>query len=319
MADNQINIVLEYIEQGSLVAVIKQFGSMSESLAASYMCQILHGLSYLHDAGVIHCDIKCANILSTKLGELKLTDFGVSHTSRKTMGKGQEEVAGSPYWMAPEVVEFQGITTAADIWSLGCTLLELMTGQPPNHEMPALSAMYRIASGPPPAIPAGFSPQLKDFLSKCFVKDPKQRATAKQLLAHEFLKNRRSQVVPAAELDAAAAAKEVPAGGRFRARSSSNAQKNKDAVMMMAKPVAPSSELIFASTDPIVQKLKSAANPTTLVDDVFKAFAPSGKMSVADAPHALRCFQLMLSDKDAAKLLQSCTSHQWHDCFNCLL
>ena len=84
------------------------------------MAQILQGLLYLHDQGVIHRDIKGANILTTKDGKVKLADFGVS-TSTLTTGDKEAQVVGTPYWMAPEVIQLSGATTASDIWSLGCT------------------------------------------------------------------------------------------------------------------------------------------------------------------------------------------------------
>ena len=115
--NQHLNLILEYIEQGSLLNLVKQFGQIPESLIANYVSQTLAGLHYLHSHSVTHCDIKCANILATKRGELKLTDFGVSRTfGRIESGSLAEEAVGTPYWMAPEVIELKGITPAADIW-----------------------------------------------------------------------------------------------------------------------------------------------------------------------------------------------------------
>ena len=115
-------IILEYCENGSLHSICKNFGKFPENLVAIYMSQVLHGLLYLHDQGVIHRDIKGANILTTKEGLVKLADFGVA---TKTAGLNDSSVVGTPYWMAPEVIELSGATTASDIWSLGCTVIEL--------------------------------------------------------------------------------------------------------------------------------------------------------------------------------------------------
>ena len=79
-----------------------------------YLTQVLHGLLYLHDQGVIHRDIKGANILTTKDGLVKLADFGVA--TRTTTGLSDSSVVGTPYWMAPEVIELAGASTASDIW-----------------------------------------------------------------------------------------------------------------------------------------------------------------------------------------------------------
>jgi len=104
---------------------------------------VLHGLQYLHEQGVLHRDIKGANILTTKDGQVKLADFGVairlnSHTpvgeEEDEEGGGEEmDVVGSPYWMAPEIIEMNAPTSACDIWSLGCTCLELMSGGKPPY------------------------------------------------------------------------------------------------------------------------------------------------------------------------------------------
>lgn len=95
---------------------------------AKLVQQILMGLDYLHQQGVIHRDIKCANILMTKDRRVKLSDFGVSVRKRFETTTENLEVVGTPYWMAPEIIALTGLSTESDIWSLGCTLVELLTG-----------------------------------------------------------------------------------------------------------------------------------------------------------------------------------------------
>ncbi len=95
-----LNIILEYVENGSLASTIKKFGSFPESLVVIYIAQVLRGLAFLHEQGVIHRDIKGANILTTKEGHVKLADFGVA-TRMKDSDKIINEVAGTPYWSAP--------------------------------------------------------------------------------------------------------------------------------------------------------------------------------------------------------------------------
>eukprot|EP00158_Paraphelidium_tribonemae_P004665 Partr_v1_DN26898_c2_g1_i3_m40903 putative mitogen-activated protein kinase kinase kinase len=187
-SERHLNIVLEYIEQGSLLNIVKQFGQMPESLIANYVGQTLRGLQYLHSKNVTHCDIKAANILATKKGELKLTDFGVSKTFAKGgAGSLTEEAVGTPYWMAPEVIELRGITPAADIWSLGATIIELITGNPPYIELQSMSALFRIVQDPHPPIPEGISEPLSDLLLQCFRKEPSERPSAEALLKHKFI------------------------------------------------------------------------------------------------------------------------------------
>lgn len=102
------------MENGSLANVIKKFGSFSESLTAIYITQVLRGLKYLHEQGVLHRDIKGANILTTKEGMVKLADFGVA--MKLSEAHAEQDVVGSPYWIAPEIIEMSAPTTACDIW-----------------------------------------------------------------------------------------------------------------------------------------------------------------------------------------------------------
>jgi serine/threonine protein kinase len=123
-----------YAENGSLGQTLKAFGKLNEKLVASYVFKILEGLDYLHRSDVVHCDLKAANILTTKTGNVKLSDFGVSLNLR-AMEREIKDVAGTPNWMAPEVIELKGASTKSDIWSLGCTVIELLTGRPPYGDI----------------------------------------------------------------------------------------------------------------------------------------------------------------------------------------
>ena len=122
-----------------------------------YMTQVLQGLQYLHDQGVIHRDIKGANILTTKDGTVKLADFGVS-TSTLAGPDKEAQVVGTPYWMAPEIIQLSGATSASDIWSVGCTVIELLQGKPPYHNLAAMPALFAIVNDDHPPIPEGVSP-----------------------------------------------------------------------------------------------------------------------------------------------------------------
>ncbi|CAK9115598.1 Cytokinesis protein sepH (Serine/threonine-protein kinase sepH) [Durusdinium trenchii] len=181
--NDHLHIVLEYMENGSLARNLKLFGALSQSLCALYIRQVLNGLAYLHEQGVIHRDIKGANILTTKQGLVKLADFGVAtHTSAQT-----NDVVGTPYWMAPEIIEMSGPTTACDIWSVGCTIVELLTLKPPYFDVPPMAALWRIVQDDHPPLPEGLSNALQEFLLLCFKKEPLLRSSAKDLLRHRWV------------------------------------------------------------------------------------------------------------------------------------
>lgn len=183
-----LSIVLEFAENGSLGQTLKAFGKLNERLVASYVVKILEGLHYLHQSDVVHCDLKAANILTTKTGNVKLSDFGVSLNLR-AMGREMKDVAGTPNWMAPEIIELKGASTKSDIWSLACTVIELLTGRPPYAEIAnGMSVMFRIVEDEMPPLPEGISNLLADFLKQCFNKDPSKRPDADILFEHEWLK-----------------------------------------------------------------------------------------------------------------------------------
>ena len=185
-SENHLNIILEYVDAGSLSSIIKKFGSFPESLVAIYIKQLLTGLDYLHSQGVVHRDIKGANLLSTKEGLVKLADFGVA--TKLNEGEKAVSVVGTPYWMAPEIIEMRGhVSTSCDIWSVGCTVIELLTGAPPYYGLAQGGALKRIVQDDHPPLPNGISESCKDFLLRCFQKDPVLRIDAKGLLNHTWI------------------------------------------------------------------------------------------------------------------------------------
>ncbi|KAF8634550.1 hypothetical protein AX17_004140 [Amanita inopinata Kibby_2008] len=186
--DETLSIVLEYAENGSLGQTLKAFGKLNERLVASYVVKILEGLHYLHCEDVVHCDLKAANILTTKTGNVKLTDFGVSLNLR-AMEREIKNVAGTPNWMAPEIIELKGASSKSDIWSLACTVVELLTGRPPYAEISnSMTVMFRIVEDDMPPMPEECSNLAREFLVQCFNKDPNKRPSAEVLFEHPWLK-----------------------------------------------------------------------------------------------------------------------------------
>ncbi|KAJ9607724.1 Protein kinase of the Mitotic Exit Network [Cladophialophora chaetospira] len=267
-----LNIILEYCENGSLHSISKNFGRFPENLVALYMSQVLQGLVYLHDQGVIHRDIKGANILTTKQGLVKLADFGVAS---RTTGLHESSVVGTPYWMAPEVIELTGATTASDIWSLGCTVIELLDGKPPYHNLQPMPALFRIVNDDHPPLPQGASPAVLDFLMQCFQKDPNLRVSAKKLLKHPWIVNtkRRGAEKPkkATEYDEAVksvqewneALKDSPNGSLIRKGSNASTA----SPVPMARDVLQSSKSQAKSPVPLLNKVNNTTKYRSVEDD----------------------------------------------------
>ena len=182
--EEYFNFILEYIEGGSLHSLKGKYGNIPEPLLSYFMFQTLKGLQYLHSFKIMHRDIKGANILLTKSGECKLADFGSCSDS---FGDRQITMIGTPYWMAPELISQTGGGPASDIWSLGCTILELFTGQPPYWKLNSNLALYRMVEDPHPPLPSNCSEDLQEFLFNCFLKDEKMRYTATELLQHPWI------------------------------------------------------------------------------------------------------------------------------------
>lgn len=189
--DNILNIFMEYVPGGSLSSLVSFYGALKEQTIRRYTKQILHGLVYLHKSGIVHRDIKGANILVDPSGKVKLADFGCSKKfSNATVGTANyKSIVGTPWWMAPEVFRSTGYGRAADIWSLGCTIIEMATCHPPWSECTNMVAtLFKIShTDQLPDIPASLSRHCKDFLAQCFIREPKQRPTAAQLLLHPFI------------------------------------------------------------------------------------------------------------------------------------
>ena len=194
-----VEILLEYVPNGSIKNLLDKYGAFNEKIVRIYTKQIIEGIDYLHTNNIIHRDLKCANVLVDNDAKIKLTDFG---SSKKLIEKdsfdnfeSSKSLKGSPYWMAPEVqitkvVQRIGHGTPADIWSIGCVVIEMLTGKPPwISPLIRLEELFlkiaRTTEGPP--YPPDISAECLDFLNNCFIIDPEKRPTCKDLLIHPFI------------------------------------------------------------------------------------------------------------------------------------
>ncbi|TMS15307.1 Mitogen-activated protein kinase kinase kinase 3 [Larimichthys crocea] len=186
--EKTLTIFMEYMPGGSVKDQLKAYGALTENVTRKYTRQILEGMSYLHSNMIVHRDIKGANILRDSVGNVKLGDFGASKRLQTICmsGTGIRSVTGTPYWMSPEVISGEGYGRKADVWSLGCTVVEMLTEKPPWAEYEAMAAIFKIATQPTnPLLPSHTSDQARDFMSCIFV-EAKHRPSAEELLRHPF-------------------------------------------------------------------------------------------------------------------------------------
>lgn len=207
------NLFLEYAAGGSLADHIKnQGGRLPESDVRRYTMSIVKGIQHIHAKGFVHCDIKLQNILLFDNGDIKIADFGLAKRTgekeEQSRGEKQCEWRGTPLFMSPESVKDNVYDSPADIWSLGCAVVEMVTGKPAwnspkgSESDNIYSLLLRIGVGEElPEIPDELSEDGKDFLSKCLVKDPAKRWTAEMLLKHPFINQDDEESSPRTHFD----------------------------------------------------------------------------------------------------------------------
>jgi serine/threonine protein kinase len=182
------NLHMEYLPGGTLADLASsthRLADVDEQAVRSFTYCIVSALKYIHSRGIVHCDVKGRNILlGNNSDSVKLADFG----SAIDAACGEPLLPrGSPLWMAPEVIrrEYQG--PKSDVWSLGCTIIEMVTGKPAWEDRGADSLSLIGFSNEVPELPSKLCVLGQDFLMKCLKREPNQRWSCDQLLQHPFL------------------------------------------------------------------------------------------------------------------------------------
>ncbi|KAJ3571992.1 hypothetical protein NPX13_g5196 [Xylaria arbuscula] len=217
---DRVYIFMEFCSGGSLAGLLEHGRIEDEQVVMVYALQLLEGLAYLHHSGIAHRDIKPENILLDHNGVIKYVDFGaakvIARHGRTYAGgvpatRADKSMTGTPMYMSPEIItgdkdktvprskeEEKRLMGAVDVWSLGCVILEMITGRRPWSNLDnEWAIMFNIAQGNPPQLPdsSQLSPQGIDFLKRCFVREPIKRASAIELLAHDWIMAIRNQVI----------------------------------------------------------------------------------------------------------------------------
>ncbi|CAO3586085.1 unnamed protein product [Absidia cylindrospora] len=181
-------IVMDFMDGGSLTDIVT-YRYLFENEIATVCREVLHGLNYLHSHRIIHRDIKSDNILISRQGHIKLSDFGFS-ARLDPLRLQRNTIAGTPCWMAPEIVANEPYGCKVDIWSFGITVIEMIESKPPYFSQPnRATAMLKLKQQPSLQHPERLGSTFRHFLYQCFELEPQRRSSAKELLQHSFMES----------------------------------------------------------------------------------------------------------------------------------
>jgi len=174
---------MDYLEGGTL-GEAAQLYTFSEKHIAYISRECLKGIQFLHERGFAHRDLKSSNVMMSVKGDVKLIDFGLCADFQDGPRK---KMMGSPYWVPPEMIRNNIHSYPVDIWSFAVCILELFLSGPPYPESPVKCMLMAATRGLKDQIPETASADAKEFLGSCLTVDPDERATAEQLLKHNWV------------------------------------------------------------------------------------------------------------------------------------
>ncbi|CAH8485852.1 unnamed protein product [Schistosoma guineensis] len=215
VAQTELCIIMDLCQRGSLLDVIKYtqnkrditYGVFDENTIATILRDVLRGLAYIHENGLVHRDLKCGNLLVKDDGIIQIADFGVAGflatqplTATGSVDLRRYTFVGTPCWMAPEVMQqARGYNQKADIWSLGITTIEMATGQAPYAKFAPMKVLMLTLQNDSPDIDSvatvnnqylNYGHKFRKFTKACLMKDPGQRLSARELLSHTYIKSK---------------------------------------------------------------------------------------------------------------------------------
>ncbi|KAL3836221.1 hypothetical protein ACJMK2_021660 [Sinanodonta woodiana] len=187
------SIFLEYASNRSVEDYLKSNGALKDNYALGLTRQVLEGLAFLHSRGIVHRDLKASNILLDSDLNIRLCDIGLSTIleTHTFASRGCTTSVGSSFWSSPEVIKGKKYDAKTDIWSLGCTIIELSTAQRPWYPHPPYTALLKVGHDVSPLVVAqeqfAISDVMTEFLDPIFQVDKKHRPSVQDLLSHSFL------------------------------------------------------------------------------------------------------------------------------------
>ncbi|XP_054168810.1 serine/threonine-protein kinase 17A-like [Oppia nitens] len=186
-------LMLEMAEGGELQRILDEDDSVTEHHCRRIVRQVVEAVQYLHRFNIAHLDIKPQNILLTNpfpAGDIKLCDFGISRILTK--GAELREIVGTPDYVAPEILQYEPISLATDMWSIGILTYVLLSGHSPFAGDTKQETYCNITNGPlefPSYLFNQVSEEAKDFIQQLLVRDPNGRVNCHDCLKHEWLTN----------------------------------------------------------------------------------------------------------------------------------